>query len=403
MRSNSPEKVRQFDAVIIGAGLAGLHTARRLAASGVTVLLVDRKEDIGTRVHTTGIFVRKTFDDFDFPEGSLGIPISRVKLYSPSLKCLDLTSPAPEFRIGRMDLLYRSLLEGSLRLGVEFTSGARFAGSHPATGGDGSSIVRIEKKGKVETVRTKVLIGADGVGSAVARDLGLDTNSEWIVGYEKVFRRSSTNASPALHCFLSSEFAPGYIAWIADDGIECHIGVGGYADRFDPSRSLSTFIETVVPAVISADDLEETESRGGRIPVGGILRRIANTRGILIGDAAGAVSPLTAGGLDPCLRLSEFASETAIARIRSQDPKILLNYSGEIFEKDFSTKLMMRAGLRFLKFDFQYEWFFKALTSRPGRRLAEKIFFRRSSFPDLSRSHPRRKRVLEAISAAGVK
>ncbi|MCO6511164.1 MAG: NAD(P)/FAD-dependent oxidoreductase [Aridibacter famidurans] len=403
MRSNSPEKPREFDAVIIGAGLAGLHTARRLSASGVSVLLVDRKEDIGARVHTTGIFVRKTFEDFDFPEGSLGIPISRVNLYSPSMKCLSLTSPAPEFRIGRMDALYSSMLDQSRRLGVEFLNGARFAGSNPESGEPGTSVVRIEKSGIVETIRTKVLIGADGVGSAVARDLSLDTNSEWIVGFEKVFRRSSPTSEPVLHCFLSSDFAPGYIAWIADDGAECHIGVGGYPERFDPSKALSRFIETAANVVLPTDDLEETESRGGRIPVGGILRRIANPRGVLVGDAAGAVSPLTAGGLDPCLRLSDFAAEAVIARIRSGDPKVLLNYSGEVFEKGFATKLLMRSALRTFKFDFQYEWLFAALTSRPGRRLAEKIFFRRSSFPDLSSSDPRRKRVLESIDAAGAR
>ncbi|HUF03749.1 MAG TPA: NAD(P)/FAD-dependent oxidoreductase [Aridibacter sp.] len=403
MRSNNPEKPRDFDTVIIGAGLAGLHTARRLSAAGVSVMLVDRKEDIGTHVHTTGIFVRKTFEDFEFPEGTLGVPIGRVNLYSPSLKCLDLTSPAPEFRIGRMDLLYRSLLGESRRLGVEFTSGARFAGSHPDESENGASIVRIEGNGKVSAIRAKVLIGADGVGSAVARDLGLDTNSEWIVGYEKVFQRSSSVGEPALHCFLSSEFAPGYIAWIADDGGECHIGVGGYPERFDPSNALSQFIDTTVPAVIDTAGLKEIESRGGRIPVGGILRRIANKRGLLIGDAAGAVSPLTAGGLDPCLRLSEFAVETVIARIRSGNPKMLLNYSGEIFENDFYTKLMMRAGLRYLKFDFQYEWLFRLIASAPGRRLAEKIFFRRSSFPDLSSSDPRRKKILESINAAGTR
>ncbi|QQS43037.1 MAG: NAD(P)/FAD-dependent oxidoreductase [Acidobacteriota bacterium] len=403
MRSNSPEKLREFDAVIIGAGLAGLHTARRLSASGVSVLLVDRKEDIGARVHTTGIFVRKTFEDFDFPEGSLGIPISKVVLYSPLMRRLELESPAPEFRIGRMDVLYRSILADANRFGAEFLNGARFAGSVPDRSRKGGSLVRVEKKGVIDNIRTRVIIGADGVGSAVARDLGLDTNSKWIVGYEKVFTRSAGSAEPRLHCFLSAGFAPGYIAWIADDGKECHVGVGGYPDRFDPSEALSRFIDSRAAEILDRNDLTETESRGGRIPVGGILKRIANKRGLLIGDAAGAVSPLTAGGLDPCLRLSDFAAEAVIARTRTDKPKVLLNYSGDIFEKDFSTKLIMRAGLRFLKFDFQYEWFFRALSSSPGRMLARKIFFRRSSFPDVSSSDPRRKRVLESIDAAGAR
>jgi glycine/D-amino acid oxidase-like deaminating enzyme len=95
-----------FDVIIIGAGLAGLQCARQIAAAGGSVMLVDRKADLTKGVHTTGIFVRKTFEDFDFPAGTLGRPIRDVRLYSPALKPLKLTSSNDEFRVGRMGRLY---------------------------------------------------------------------------------------------------------------------------------------------------------------------------------------------------------------------------------------------------------------------------------------------------------
>ena len=67
------------------------------------------------------------------------------------------------------------------------------------------------------------------------------------------------------------------------------------------------------------------ERRGGRIPVGGVLRRIASPRGLLVGDAAGAVSPLTAGGLDPCLRLSRLAAEVTLDHLAGGDPTAVLS------------------------------------------------------------------------------
>jgi flavin-dependent dehydrogenase len=66
--------------VIIGAGLAGLECARLLSRAGVRVLLVDRKRSVEERVHTTGIFVRKTLEDFDVPDDCLGPDISQVTL-----------------------------------------------------------------------------------------------------------------------------------------------------------------------------------------------------------------------------------------------------------------------------------------------------------------------------------
>ena len=91
--------MKQFDVVIIGAGLAGLECAKRLALGNAAVLLVDRKEDLTKGVHTTGIFVRKTFEDFDFPPETLGTAISDVTLYSPKLRSFDMTSEKAEFRV----------------------------------------------------------------------------------------------------------------------------------------------------------------------------------------------------------------------------------------------------------------------------------------------------------------
>ena len=99
--------MKVFDVVIIGAGLAGLQCAKLLAAQQVKVLLVDRKEDLSKGIHTTGIFVRKTFEDFEFPAGTLGRPVRDVTLYSPGLKALKLNSARDEFRVGNGGALRR--------------------------------------------------------------------------------------------------------------------------------------------------------------------------------------------------------------------------------------------------------------------------------------------------------
>src|SRR5687768_11360137 len=103
--------MERFDSVIIGAGLAGLQCARLLSQQGASVLLVDRKLDLTRGVHTTGIFVRKTLEDFRFPVGTLGKPIRAVTLYSPKMRALALQSQNDEFRIGKMGALYSALLD----------------------------------------------------------------------------------------------------------------------------------------------------------------------------------------------------------------------------------------------------------------------------------------------------
>jgi Dehydrogenases (flavoproteins) len=211
--------------------------------------------------------------------------------------------------------------------------------------------------------------------------LKLDENREWIVGYEEVYRSENSSREPRLHCFLDAELAPGYLAWLADDGEEIHIGVGGYAADFRPREALKSFKEKIGDLFdLKTEKLAET--RGGRIPVGGVLWRIGSEYGLLIGDAAGAVSPLTAGGLDPAMRLSRYAAEIVRERLRTDDPKVLLNYSGGHFRARFVSRLWMRRLIRTFSNQNLLELGFAFLCSRVGRKFARHVFFGRGSFPD---------------------
>lgn len=371
--------MRSFDVVIIGAGLAGLQCAKLLSQRGAKILLVDRKSDLSKGIHTTGIFVRKTLEDFDFPVDSLGKAVRSVTLYSPNLKAVNLESEKDEFRIGRMDLIYNGFLEEAVENGVNFARATSYKGVEFS--GD-ETIVRLEKRGETYQVKTKVLIGADGANSRVAKDLNLDENKELIVGYEEVFYSTSKNSEPRLHCFLDAELAPGYLAWITDDGEEVHIGVGGYAAQFNPCEALSSFREKT-KNLFDLSNAKLKETRGGQIPVGGVLQKIASEKGLLIGDAAGAVSPLTAGGLDPCLRLSKLAAEVVWERLKNNDSQILLNYSGKLFRTRFISRLWMRRTIKTFTNQKFLEYGFLFLRGAIGKKFARHVFFGRGSFPDV--------------------
>src|SRR5437667_1539725 len=96
--------MERFDVIVVGAGLAGLQCSRLLGTSGLRVLLVDQKPALDRSIHTTGIFVRRTLEDFNFPENCLGPAVRHIRLYSPARRSMDLVSPHDEFRVGRMGL-----------------------------------------------------------------------------------------------------------------------------------------------------------------------------------------------------------------------------------------------------------------------------------------------------------
>jgi flavin-dependent dehydrogenase len=371
----------EFDVIVVGAGLAGLQCARLLGRAGRRVLLVDRKRAPDESVHTTGIFVRRTLEDFALPEDCLGPAVRHVTLYSPARRTLELTSAHDEFRVGRMGRLYRRLLSECRSSGVVWSPDTRYLASEDAAGG-AHAVVRLGRGGREFAVRARFRIGADGARSCVARDLRLDENREWIVGVEDVYAGGRADGPPRFHCFLDPRVAPGYLAWVVADGEETHVGVGGYAARFDPARALETF-RASLDGVVDLAGARRVERRGGRIPVGGVLERIASTRGLLVGDAAGAVSPLTAGGLDPCLRLSTLAARVADAYLATGDPAALAPYSGRAFRARFASRLWMRRALGGVRTPLLAEAACAALRLPPFTNLARHVFFGRGSFPDV--------------------
>ena len=372
-------KTRDFDVVVIGAGLAGLQVSRMLGESGLHVLLVDRKPSLDKSVHTTGIFVRRTLEDFSFPEDCLGPPVRDVTLYSPARRAIEFASPHDEFRVGRMGLLYQRFLESAIRAGVEWMPDTQFV-EHAKE--KDRCVVRLNRRGLALEVRTGYLVGADGARSRVAAALCLDENREWIVGVEEVLENIPLEGRPRFHCFLDPGLAPGYLAWAVHDGEQVHIGVGGYAARFDPVKALREF-RASLDQLLDLSKARLIERRGGRIPVGGVLPQIANTEGLLIGDAAGAVSPLTAGGLDPCMRLSSYAARVIPAYLRSRDPNALRGYSGELFRARFVSRLWMRRAIAGVESRALME-LGCALFRLPGfYSFARHVFFGRGSFPDV--------------------
>jgi flavin-dependent dehydrogenase len=371
----------RVDVLVVGAGLAGMECARRLGESGARVLLADRKPTVDHAVHTTGIFVRRTLESFALPDDCLGPPVRRVVLYSPRGRSQALESPHDEYRVGRMGPLYCRALDACLAAGVQWAPATSLAALEPDGAG---SAATLERGGTRERLQARFVVGADGAVSRVAPALGLDENREWIVGVEEVFHGGGTGHEPAFHCWIDPGIAPGYIAWVVDDGEEVHVGVGGYASRFKPAEALRRF-HARVAARFGLEGALPCERRGGRIPVGGVLPRIACARGLLTGDAAGAVSPLTAGGLDPCIRLSALAAEVTEDFLATGDAAALAPYDGVALRARFRTRLLIRRVLSAVRSPAAAELACAALRLPPFRAVAQKVFFGRGSFPDVAR------------------
>jgi flavin-dependent dehydrogenase len=344
------------DVLVVGAGLAGLRTARLLAEAGLDVAVCERRGNLDTGIRTTGIFVRRTLDDYDLAH--LGPAVRRVVLYPPSLRRpVELVSTRDEFRVGHMEGVYAQAVRDAERAGARVQLGA----AYPS-----------------RSTKARFTIGADGARSTVARQLGLDVNRTLITGIEEVYPVAS-GSTPAFHCVLDPRLAPGYLAWVVDDGEHAHVGLAGRADRFTaPLPQLLRRFKDTFPTPAPTGPVRR---RGGPIPVGGVLRRIVCENGLLVGDAAGAVSPLTAGGLDPCLRMSELAASVTFDYLRSGNRYVLEHYDGAGLRRRYLVRKAMRRGMSLVREPAVAEVAFSGLRTWLGRAVAARIQFTRPPPP----------------------
>ncbi|WP_419164082.1 NAD(P)/FAD-dependent oxidoreductase [Candidatus Palauibacter sp.] len=295
-----------YDLVVVGAGFAGLACARRAAERGLSVLVVERQSEPGERIHTTGILVKEAWDEWAAPQ-SLVRRISRVRVYDPSHRFVELERDAYFFMATDTAGLMRHLVDETRRSGAEVRFGAPCEGVEPGRIPltiAGSGAASGDSPGVSPGVTCRFLVGADGARSRVAESFGLDRNRRLLKGVEWEYEPRSGDGD-CLHCFIDPECAPGYIGWVVPGVSATQVGLAVYRDRRADVQKFSAKIDHL----FGLSGRRVLEKRGGVIPVGGLLRNFYADRVLLVGDAAGMVSPLTAGGIHQAYRFGKLAAD----------------------------------------------------------------------------------------------
>jgi digeranylgeranylglycerophospholipid reductase len=358
-----------FDVVVVGASFAGAACAIAAAQRGLRVCVLERERDPGDKLRTTGIIVKEAAEQTLLNQlpAALTRRIEEVRLYAPSLKQITLAAPGYYFLTTDTPAVMRWLADQlrasgvDLRLGSAFTSCARLA--------EGAQV----KGWQIEGVgATRYLVGADGARSRVARCCGLGEVRRFLFGVEYEFPGARLARPDALHCFLSKRYAPGYIGWLAQNptGVQA-----GLALRHDPANARVPDIDGFLLRAGVAGGLPRLLKpgpiRAGLIPCSGPVSGLARDRAILTGDAAGIVSPVTAGGIHSAWQHG-WAVGTAIAAHLRDGTRL----TPEQAAIDAAPRFRSKRALRWAYDHLQYDWPFDLLLpTAPLRWAAERMYF----------------------------
>ncbi len=350
------------DVVVVGAGFAGLACSACLAALGYDVVVLERKRAAGTGMHTTGILVKEATVGLDLP-AELVKRIAGIKLYSPGMCTLEIETSDYFFLTTDTPALMVHFTERAAAAGAEIRFGDAYRGGEV----EGAEIVLAEND-----LRCRWLIGADGPRSKVAGDFALGGNSSFLLGAEAEFEGFAPDGREAFHCFIDSALAPGYIGWVIP-------GVGitqvGLASKLPVKPDIDAFIDRISP-LFDMSGARIVGRRGGLIPVGGLVSPFANGNVLLLGDAAGTVSPLTAGGIHTAQHYGERLARLIAAHERENGA-----HPAEVLAREYP-RFRAKHMLRWIYENAAPDWALDAMIgSAPFRMLARSVFFRPKRLP----------------------
>jgi flavin-dependent dehydrogenase len=353
------------DCIVVGASFAGLASAYALARAGLRVTVIEKKADPGSKLHTTGIIVKDAIDQIallDTLPISLVRRISGVRLYAPNLHYVDLDAPGYYFLATDTPGVLRWLASQAEAAGAKvvcdkvFTDAQRLRSGFDVNG----------------LGATRFLIGADGPRSRVAGALGLGKCTRFLTGIEYEFAGAALTAPDKLHCFIDRQLAPGYIGWVFAGVCAVQAGLARRAEgrgTFKPREVMAAFLAKIAPAV-DLRGRKPSGMRAGLIPCGGVVAPVAASRALLVGDSAGIVSPVTAGGIHTALQHG-LAAGYAVADFlhgRVEDP---CGWFVQSYPK-FRLKRLLRFLFDHCQSDFAFNLL---LATQPMRAAASIIYF----------------------------
>jgi flavin-dependent dehydrogenase len=354
-----------WDLVVVGASFAGAACALAAREYGLRVCVLERKRDPGIKLHTTGIIVREAAEGTWLsrlpPE--LVHRVEGVQLHAPNLRRMRLSRPGYYFLATDTPGVMRWLVGELREAGVELRLATPF--QHAERDGDGWNVR--------DAGLARFLVGADGAKSRVAERAGLGRARDFLYGVEHEFDGLRLARGDALHCFLSKRFAPGYIGWALQAPTGVQVGLAArYRGTHAPTPDADAFLRHIAP-VLGIDAGRKPDAiRAGLVPCGGPIARIAADGVILTGDAAGIVSPLTAGGIHSAWKHGWAVGEAIARHLRHGGP------SPELVAQQAVPRYRAKRFLRRAFDKLQLDWPFDLLIGTPPLRwAAERVYFNR--------------------------
>jgi geranylgeranyl reductase len=306
------------DVLVVGGGPAGATAADELARAGKSVLLLDKA---GRTKPCGGAIPPRLVRDFAIPDSLLCARIHSARMVAPSARVVDM--PIDGGYVGMVD---REVFDEFLRCRAVANGARHVVGTFERISRDESAagaLVHYRSAQDEATVRAKIVIGADGALSRVAKQEVDAPEPRFVFAYHEVVQAPSGGVRPdfdGTRCDVIYDGAtsPDFYGWVFPHGATVSVGTGSALKGFKQRESIAA-----LRARAGLAHTRTVRREGAPIPMKPRKRWDNGKDVVLAGDAAGVVAPASGEGIYYAMVSGQLAAEASLEALETADPRAL--------------------------------------------------------------------------------
>ena len=313
--------IRFFDSIVVGAGPIGGYLSKKLNDNGHSVLLLEEHDEIGRPFQCAGLVNPAAMETIGL-ESSILTSIWGANIHSPNGKRVSIGDP----KVPRTFSVCRKIFDEAVVMQSIATGTEIMLSTKPVSASIENEYVEVNIDGPngSETVRCKLLCGADGTHSWVRRKFRMGNPTETMIGFQ-IEVTGYSGDDGMLDMYTGASIAPGFFSWAIPTGETTRLGTWTKANLMGGTSSEEFMSRLMEDKNLNSrfTGCSEVARFCGPVP-SGIVRRPMRERVALFGDAAGICKPTTGGGIGPGFKqvdmlvplLSNAISENDLSEVR---------------------------------------------------------------------------------------